>query len=346
MIAERGTPEGLRLVEWPDPEPGPDDVLIDVHTVAANHPDINVILGEGIGRRTDLPHIPGIDPAGVVAAVGDNVDHLRVGDRVVVKPTIFCGECEFCLMGQDDSCARMTFFGAHSPGGFSEYTVAPGRTVYRIPDTLNFAEATALAHSVPVALQVLREHAGAGPTDTVLVLGAAGTVGAACVQVGKLLGARVIAGAGTAERAAYAGSLGADAVFDYGATPDFADVIRRLTGERGVSVYVELVSDQKLWDQVVPTLGRKARVVVVGAHAGPELTVDMKWLYLNRTIMLGSGGSTEKVFRDMLAIAGRREIIPTVHEVLPVSAYREGFRLLMFRGNRGKVVFDVDGWDV
>lgn len=345
VVAARGSPDGLCVVERPEPEPGPDEVVIAVHTVAANHPDINVILGQGIGRRTELPHIPGIDPAGVVVAVGDQVDHLRLADRVVVKPTVFCGDCRFCRAGEDDSCECMTFFGAHRDGGFAERAVAPARTVYPIPDTLGFAAATALAHSVPVAMQVLREHAAVAPDDTVLVLGAAGAVGAACVQIAKLLGARVIAGAGSAERAAYAASLGADDVFDYGARPDFADLVRELAGPRGITVYVELASDVRLWEQVVPTLGRKARVVVVGAHAGPQLPIDMKWLYLNRTILIGSGGSTERVFRDVLDLAGRSLVTPSIHGILPVSAYRDGFWSLMRRTNRGKVVFDVAGWD-
>lgn len=336
-----GGPQHLEEIEVPAPIVGDGEVLIEVRTVGANHQDVFTMSGRANTRdSTALPHILGIDPAGLVAAVGRDVEGFAPGDRVVVKPAIACGSCRFCVAGHDDACRSLQNIGVHRPGGFAEYVSVPAQNVFRIPDALGFAEATAIAHSFPVALLMLRERAAVGPDDIVLVTSASGAIGRASVELAKNLGATVIAAAGSAERAEHGGAVGADMVIDYGSTPDFAPMVRERFPD-GVSVYVESAGNPQVWDAALKTLGRKGRAVVCGAHAGPIVELDLTWLFRFRASILGTSGSSLETVRDVMELAAEGKITPNVDSVRPLREARTAFARLTGRRNRGKVVMRV-----
>lgn len=341
VLTRLGGPEHLEATVLPRPEAGPDEVLIAVRTVAANRQDVYTMRGWA-NRRGPLPmpHVLGIDPAGVVAAVGGAVTRVAPGDRVVVKPSISCGACAFCQAGEDDACESLENVGVHRQGGMAEFVAVPERNVFRIPDALSFAEATAIAHSFPVALTMVRERAHVGPGDTVLVTSAGGAVGAAAVQIARLAGARVIAAAGGADRAEYARSIGADAAIDYGANPSFGDEVLALA-PGGVTLYVETAGNPAVWKEAVRTIARRGRIAVCGSHGGPIVELDLTWLFRTRATIIGSSGSTLAGFAEVMELAGSGRLRANIHAVLPLERAGDAFATLIARGNRGKVVLEV-----
>jgi len=343
VLSELGGLDGLGLDEVAVPQVAADEVLIRVATVAVNRQDLNLIFGRFKVPGFQLPHIPGLDPAGVVAAVGPLVGDLAVGDRVVVKPPIACTECQACLDGEDDACERVHSVGIHRPGGMAEYTSVPRRNVFLLPHQLAMADATAVSHSFPVALTLLR-RVGVGPGDTVLVSGASGAVGSAVVQLARSQGARVIAGVAGPSGAEWLRGLppaiAPDLVIDYAETAGFSTLVREFE-PAGVSVHVETASDPGLWDEAMKSLARRARVAVIGAHAGPRVEVDTNWLFRQRVTIIGCSGSSLAAFADSLDLAGRGAIVPHIDSIGPLTGAVAAYERLLSRDNRGKIVLRV-----
>ena len=340
VLTAIGGPENMEVTAVPVPGVGPHEVLVEVHTVSVNHQDVYAARGKANIGRMRLPHIHGIDPAGTIAALGSEVDRFEIGDRVVTKPSIGCQRCSYCLRGEDDSCENLTSVGIHRQGGMAEFVAVPARNVFPIPDILSFESATAIAHSFPVALLMLREKAVVHPDDVVLVSSASGAIGAACVQLAKIFGATVIAAAGSSRGAAYGAELGADMIIDYGSDPLFAANVREAFPE-GVSVYVESAGNPAVWVEALKTLGRRARVTVCGAHAGPIVDLDLKWLFRSRVSVLGSSGSSLRGFQDIIDLAGKGRLVANIDSVRPLEDAKEAFVRLMSGQNRGKVILQV-----
>ena len=336
-----GGPENLEEVTLPVPVPAAGEVLVWVHTVAANRQDTFTMRGLAQARHpVPLPHVLGIDPAGVVVALGAGVHTLAIGDRVVAKPSIACGDCPDCRNGDDDACPRAQNIGVHRGGGMAEYVAIPARNAFLIPGGLPFAEATAAAHSFPVALQLMRNRAGLRAGETVLVTGAAGAIGSAAVQLARVLGARVIAAAGGEAKAAYARTLGADLVIDYLATPACGPLVREAAPD-GVDLYVESAGNPDIWKEALTTLGRRGRAAVCGSHAGKAVELDLNWLFRMRASILGGSGATLATQADALALVASGQLRPHVHAVLPLADAAEAFGILYRRENLGKVVLEV-----
>jgi NADPH:quinone reductase-like Zn-dependent oxidoreductase len=341
VLTGLGGPDKLETTDLARPDPGPDEVLIAVRTVAANRQDVYTMSGWANRREPlKMPHVMGIDPAGVVARVGSAVTAFAPGDRVVVKPSISCGVCPFCAAGEDDACENLENVGVHRPGGMAEYVAVPQRNVFVIPERLSFAQATAISHSFPVAMTMIRERARVAAGDTVLVTSASGAVGSAAVQLARIFGARVIAAAGGADRAEYARSIGADVAIDYRANPAFAQEVRRVT-PNGVTVYVETAGDPRIWKEALGTVARRGRIVVCGSHGGPIVELDLTWLFRTRATIIGSSGSSLAAYREVLALAGDGQVQANIHDVLPLERAREAFATLLARQNQGKVILEV-----
>lgn len=348
LLEALGGLDHLVLGELPVPAPGPGEVLVQVVTVAANRQDIVTASGRFPNPDLVLPHVLGMDPAGVVVGLGEGVTEPAVGTRVVVKPGIACGACGPCLDGEDDGCDRAKQVGVQLPGGMAGFVAVPARNAVPLPDGLGFVEATALAHALPVALTALRRvRIRAG--ETVLIDGAAGAVGSAAVQAAALLGARVIAAVGGREGAGWLESLPAAvrpvAVVDYAAEPDFGPAVRAVA-PAGVDVLVETSSAPAIWNVALAQVARHGRVAVVGAHAGPVAEVNLNLLFRQRISIIGCSGSSAAAFRESLELADEGRVTPRIDAVMPLAAARAAFGRLMARQNHGKVVLRVADLDV
>ncbi len=279
----------------------------------------------------------------MVAESGSHVTDLRVGERVVVKPSVSCGSCPACRAGRDDTCGRIVTVGIDRPGGMAEYVAVPARNVAPIPAGIGFAEASAIALSNAIALTLLRTVA-AEAGETVLVSGAAGAVGSAAVQLARMRGARVIALVGSEHGAQWLRALprevAPELAVDTSARPDFAaDVLERIPDR--VGVYVETTSDPVLWREALLTLGTGARIAVVGAHAGPIVELDNQWLYRRRVTIHGCWGSTLSAFRDVLEMAGDGRIAANIDSIQPLSKAASAYQRLIDHQNEGKVILRV-----
>ncbi len=334
-----GGVDRLALRELPRPEPAADEVLVRVATVGINRQDIITMAGRFPNPHLRLPHVPGLDPAGSVAAVGAAVTRVAVGDRVVAKPPIGCGSCELCRSGEDDACPDLRSIGVHRPGGLAEYVALPERSVFRIPDGVTFGEATAAAHSLPVALTLLR-RVGVTPADTVLVTGASGAIGWAVVQLVRVLGARAIAAVGGAAHADAIRPAEPFAIVDYAATPAFAPLVRELV-PGGVSVHVETSADPALWSEALACLARRGRVAVIGAHAGPVVQLDLNWLFRQRVSIVGCSGSSIAAFEEALAMLGDGRLRAPIDRVVSLAEAPGAYRRLMGRDHHGKTIVDL-----
>jgi NADPH:quinone reductase-like Zn-dependent oxidoreductase len=305
-------------------------VVIRVHAVSVNRTlDLAVRAGT-YAVPAVLPHVLGVDPSGVVAAVGPGVVNRAVGDRVVTRQ----------ILRAATTTAGPALLGVHAWGGYAEYVKVPASATHPIPAGLDFVTATVVARHAPTALSMLRDVARVAPDEWVLVMGASGGLGIAGIQVAKSLGARVIAAAGAGERVRAAVDLGADAGINYRAQ-DLAAEARRITDGRGVEVVFENIADPDLFPRALASLARHGRLITAGAHGGGTVPLDVKSLYLNGLSVLGSTGQVtpgDLTLTLQAAAEGRHRVL--VDRVLPLAEAPEAHRIVAARSGIGKVVLE------
>ncbi len=343
VFYRHGDPDVLEVAELPTPHPGPGEVLVRVRACAMNHLDLWVRRGIA-ALRLEMPHIPGSDVAGVVAEVGPEVSGVEVGDRVVVNATLSCGQCEFCLRGEDNRCRQGSILGEHVRGGYAEYVVVPARNVLKLPEGFPFEEAAAASLVFLTAWHMLITRGALRPGEDVLIVGAGGGVNTAALQIAKLAGARVIVVASNAEKAERARALGADHVIDRSQEPDWSRAVWQWTGKRGVDVVVDNVG-QATWMKSIRALRPGGRMLVVGATSGPSPEdFDIRYVFSRQISILGSTMGTQHDFRTVMGLVFAGRLRPVIDRVLPLTqeGAREGHRLLEAGAVFGKIVFQVD----
>jgi NADPH:quinone reductase-like Zn-dependent oxidoreductase len=337
VMHRHGGPEVLTLEPaWPRPEPGPGEIAVEVHACALNYLDIFTRQGMP-GEPTPLPHITGGDIAGVVAAVGEGVDWPRVGERVLLNPAWGCGRCEYCRAGETPRCLRGHMLGELDPGGLAEYVKCPAGQAIPVPDGYALDLAACLPVAWGTAWRMVITHARPQPDETVVVLGAAGGVGLASVQIAKLTGARVIALASSDEKLGRVKTYGADDLINYAADPDWDATVRRLTGKRGADVIIETVGEAT-WARSIRALGKGGRLVTSGATSGPIGPTDIRYLFRREQRLMGSNGWTHDELLRVAALAFRGTLRPAVDRVLPLARTAEGEQLLERRQVVGKII--------
>src|SRR5690349_7591306 len=272
VIREFGPAGVMRLEEVPTPEPGQGEVLIRVHAVSVNRTLDLVVRSGRYARSVSLPHVLGVDPSGIVAALGAGVVTCKVGDRVVTTTRI----------NRNSAASEPSrLLGVHVWGGYAEYVRVPAEITHPVPAGVEFPQATVVARHAPTAFHLLRDRARLAANEWVLVMGAAGGLGAAGIQAAKCLGAKVIAAAGADERVEAGRALGADAGVNYRSVDLTVDVLR-ITGGRGVDVVFENIGDPDLFAKAFASLARHGRLVTAGGHAGGIVPLDVNRLYLNQ----------------------------------------------------------------
>ena len=328
VIREFGPPEAMRLEDVPAPVPGHGEVLIRVHAVSVNR-TLDLAVRAGVyPASVTLPHVLGVDPSGVVAAVGEGVTTRKVGDRVTAGR----------LLRPPTDPAGPRILGVHTWGGYAEFVTVPADAAHPIPDALDFPTATVVARHAPTAFSMLRDHAKVQPDEWVLVMGAAGGLGSAGIQAAKYMGARVIAAAGADERVSVGSDLGADAGVNY-RTQDLTEEARRITGGRGVDVVFENIADPQLFPKAFAALARNGRLITAGAHGGGTVPLDVKRLYLSAITVIGSVGRITPEDLDLglrAAAEGRYRVL--IDRVLPLSEAVQAHRIVADRSGIGKVI--------
>jgi NADPH:quinone reductase-like Zn-dependent oxidoreductase len=320
----------MRFDDVPTPEPGPGEVLIQVHAVSVNRTLDCVVRAGKYARPVTLPLVPGVDPSGVVVAVGAGVTDRKLGDRVVTAIRV-------SKDGAAGGGPRL--LGVHSWGGYAEFVKVPADRTGLIPDGVDFITATVVARHAPTAFYLLRDRAKLAAGEWVLVMGAAGGLGSAGVQAAKYLGAKVIAAAGADERVQVGVDLGADAGVNY-RTQDLTAEVLRITGERGVNVVFENIGAPDLFTKAFASLGRQGRLVTAGGHGGGIVPLDINRLYMNQLMVIGATGEIPEDVTLSLRAAAEGRFRAIVDRVLPLSQAPLAHELVEQRVGTGKIVLD------
>ncbi|MEM7219696.1 MAG: NADPH:quinone oxidoreductase family protein [Pseudomonadota bacterium] len=312
-----GPPESLDYAEVPAPEPGADEVRIDVAATALNFPDVLMIEGK-YQSKPPFPFAPGGEVAGVINAVGANVTDFAPGDEVFAG----CGH-----------------------GGMVEQICLAASRLHRKPAGMSFAQAAGISTTYGTSYYALKQRAELKPGENLLVLGAGGGVGIAAVELGKAMGARVLAAASTQEKRDAARAAGADEVIDY-SDGELKDKVKALTDGKGADVIYDPVGGA-LFDQCMRCINWYGRVLVIGFAAGdiPKLPINLVLLKSCQVIGVFYGAFTGRYpadnaqnFRELLDMFTSGKINPLIGASYPLADYAEAMRALSERRAIGKVV--------
>ena len=338
---EHGGPEVLRLEQVPVPELGPNDALVKVRCCGMNHLDLFTRKGMR-GWPIKLPHILGNDIAGTVAAVGSVVGHIEPGLDCFVHPGLPGGPSPERLRGDDNIAADYSILGLFHPGGYAEYARVPADNVFPKPANLSWEAAAAFPLVSLTAWHMLGpRRADLRSGETVLVMGGNSGVGTMAIQFAKARGCRVLATAGSADKAQRCRDLGADEVIDhYAHAGTIHKQVYALTGGTGVDVVFEHVG-QAVFAQCLKSLRRGGRLVTCGATTGPVAEVDLNLVFAKHLTIMGSfmGSMSETLEALPLITAGLAQ--PVVDRVFPLAEAAEAHRRLESSEHFGKVVLEV-----
>ncbi len=337
---EFGGPEVLKYEDLPEPALRQDHVLIRVRACALNR--IDLWTRKGVGS-VKLPHINGADVAGDVVEVGEFVRDITPGQRVLLAPMCFCGNCRACVAGNQNMCRQFTVLGNLVDGGNCEYISVPRVNVIPIPPARNGYELTYdQAASVPLvfltAWHMLVGHAQIKPGNIVLVLGAGSGVGIAAIQIAKMHGSEVIATAGTDEKLDRASELGADQTIHH-YRQKISDEVKRLTNKAGVDIVVEHVG-AATFDESIRSLRYGGKLVTCGATSGPEAKFDIRQLFAKQLSFLGSYMGTMGELHEVLKHVFSGKLKPVVDTVYPLAEARLAHERLEKSQQFGKVVLN------
>ena len=320
LCKELGTADKLVLADIDSPVVGDDEVLVDIKAAALNFPDTLIIQGK-YQFRPPMPFVPGGEASGVVAAVGKNVKSTQIGDRVIA----------------------LTTFGA-----FAEKLVVNKHLLIPIGEDMDFVTAAGFGITYGTSYLALKQRAGLASGESLLVLGAAGGVGTTAVQLGKALGARVIAAASSKEKLDIARDMGADELIDY-SVQDLKQSVKDLTDGAGVNVVYDPVGGD-FSEAALRACAWNGRYLVVGFAAGdiPKIPLNLALLkHLNiQGVFWGSWAQkhpreSQENYRELFEMYHAGKIKPLVSQTFALKDYEAAFGALTGRTATGKLVFDM-----
>lgn len=320
--------ENLQIVEKPDPQPGPGQIVVAMKAASLNYRDLATV--KAMGGRHPLPLTPFSDGAGEVVAVGAGVTRVAKGDRVC--PLFF----QSWLSGPVTLENRSRPLGGPLPGVLQERMLLDAEGVSKFPAHLSFDEAATLPCAALTAWRAVAVEAPVGPGDTVLVQGTGG-VSIFALQFAKALGAQVIATSSSDAKLERARALGADHLINYRTTPDWGAKARELTGGRGVDVVVEVGGEGTL-NQSLDAARVGGAVVVIGVLGGWSAPVSMPVVFSKNLRVLGISVGSREHFDDMCAHIDRWGLKPVVDKTFPFEQVPDALRLMEAGGHFGKIV--------
>ncbi len=329
LCTHYGPPEELELRDLPSPKPGKGQVVVSVKACGVNFPDV-LLIQDKYQFRPPLPFAPGGEVAGIVKETGEEVTSVRPGDRVAVS------------IGS---------------GGFAEEIVADARRCLMVPENVPLDVASSFIVTYGTSWHALTDRANLKPGENLVVLGAAGGVGLSAVEIGKALGARVIAGASSQEKVDLAKSRGAEDGFVYPKTPlsrdqqkALSEEIKRLTGGQGADVLYDPVGDDYA-EPALRAMNWNGRYLVIGFAAGniPKVPLNLTLLKGSQIVGVFWGASTvrdprhaQESLQKLMGMIADGKLKPHVSAHIPLARAGEAIRLLMDRKAQGKVVVTME----
>ena len=319
LCKEFGPPESLVLEEVDDPQPGPGQVVVDVAACAVNFPDV-LMIQDLYQFKPPLPFSPGAEVAGTVSALGDGVDNVTVGDRVLASP---------------------------GWGGLAEKVVVAAKSVIPIPDSIDFVHASSFLYAYGTSHYALKDRAHLQPGESLVVLGAAGGVGLSAVELGAVMGANVIAAASSDEKLELCREHGASMTINY-ETEDLKTRIRELTGGAGADVVYDAVGG-KYSEPALRSTAWDGRFLVIGFTAGiPKIPLNLTLLKSCSIVGVFWGAfvgrepeRNQANVAELLSWWQAGKLHPHVSRTYPLERASEAIRELADRRAKGKVVVTI-----
>lgn len=315
-----GKPEDLVLDDIPEPPIGPGQIRLGVHACGLNFPDTLMIRGQ-YQVKPPFPFSPGLEAAGEILEVGAGVKHLKPGDRVAA----LCGY-----------------------GGFAEQVVVPATVALPIPDTMPYETAAAFSVVYGTSHVALEHRAKLQPGETLLVHGAAGGVGLTAVEIGKLMGATVIATASTASKLAVAQQYGADHLINY-QEESFRDRVKAITNGKGANVIYDPVGGD-VFDESVRCISWEGRILVIGFASGriPQLPINLTLVKNMSVVGVFWGAYAQNnpaiLINSLQTLLGwytQGKIKPLISQTYPLAATATAMNDMLQRKSTGKLVIKV-----
>jgi NADPH:quinone reductase-like Zn-dependent oxidoreductase len=327
VLRKHGSLDDLDVVgDYPTPKAGDGEVVIRVRAASFNYHDVFTVRGMP-GIKVPLPVIIGLDMAGEIAEVGAGVTGWKAGDRVLVNPVN----------------KKKGLMGEMLDGGMAEYCAVSADQLVAMPTGVSFADAASLPVAYGTAHRMLITHQTVKPGEKVLVLGASGGVGTACVLLAKMLGAEVIACASSTEKLARLKAMGADEAIDYTKTDWSKWAVekygkpQRRSYDGGVDVVINFTGGDT-WVPSLRCLKRGGKLLVCGATAGYDPKEDLRYIWSFELQIIGSNSFYDDNLAALMDLISAGKIKPVIDKVLPLEQAREGLRLIQDREVIGKVV--------
>ena len=321
--------------ELPQPAPAAGEALVRVRAASLNRVDKWTRDGYP-GLKLPLPHILGSDGAGEVV---QGAGLFQPGDRVAINTNIGCGTCEFCVAGQDNLCLRWHLLGETMPGTDAEFVAVHERQLLSLPESMSFEQAAAAGLVFQTAWHSLITRGQIRPGETVLIVGAAGGVNSAAIQIAKLAGCRVMVVGSDSRKLALAESLGADVLIDRSQV-DWGKQVYQLTNKRGVDVVVDNVGGPSLMTSL-RSARKGGRILTVGNTAGPKLEFDNRYMFAKGLNLLGSTMSTRAEYAAVMGLIFAGKLKPIIDRVFPLAEIRAAHEHLDDGHVLGKIVVAI-----
>jgi len=334
VLHEIGKP--LRIQEVPVPEIGPDEVLVETRACGICRTDLHI--SDGLAYVPQLPHIPGHEPAGVVAQVGENVTELSVGQRVAPNLFFTCGQCYYCRNGRDTQCTDLKgLLGVSVNGAFAEYFVAPAENLFVLPDNISFEVGGLIGCAVVTALHATR-RARLFLNDTAVVLGAGG-VGQVLISILLACGLRVIAISRSQEKLEIARKLGAHLALQAGA-PDITKQIKVFADGDGAKCVFDCVGSSSTMKDSADYVMRGGQIIVIGEE--PEFPeIDTIQIAQRELEIIGTRNGTKQDTIDAIAMVAERIVTPPIARTYPLSQINEALQFMRSGQANARIVIVI-----
>jgi 2-desacetyl-2-hydroxyethyl bacteriochlorophyllide A dehydrogenase len=336
-IFEKPGLENLRVTDNVElPKISDHDILIKVKMAGVNPID-NFVVSGALPKIDPLPHVPGAESAGIIEEIGSHVNNnnFKKGDRVIVHNKVFDGTCDMCLNGLDMICRNGGLIGAITNGGFAQYIAVPERNVFKIPDDIDWDLAASLPVTSLTPYHALKE-ASLKTNEFLVVFGASGNTGMIAVQLGKKMGAKVVA---VSKDNWIKTDFGADYIIsDY---DKVVENVKNITQGKMADVVVNSLGINT-WDSSFASVGINGRWVAFGGLTGADVKLNVQALYSKQIKLIGSTGGTRKELHDLIDISSSNQLKVRVWKKFNLEETKEALQSLFAKERDGRILLDID----
>ena len=333
-VFEAPSLENLKVIDnAEEPRISDHDVLIKVKVAGVNPID-HIVASGSLPKVDPVPHIPGAESSGIIEELGSHVNNsqLKKGDRVVVHNKVFDGTCDMCLDGLDMLCRNGGLIGAITNGGFAEYISVPERNVFKIPDDLDWDIAASLPVTSLTPYHALNE-ASLKINEYLLVFGASGNTGMIAVQLGKKMGAVVIA---VSKDNWIKKEFGADYIIsDY---DKVAENVKEITQGKMADVVLNSLG-VGTWDSSFASVGVNGRWVAFGGLTGADVKLNVQSLYSKQIKLIGSTGGSRKEMQELIDISPKLKV--RVWKKFELENVKEALQALFAKERDGRILLNI-----